>query len=98
MILLASVTYTFTVQAADACLPHTCAMMQDGNDCQDGGRSSAANDCADCLHHCHGSFPVIGGKLASLSLISGKDAFSAPVDDFPPDGISSGSLKPPRAA
>jgi len=96
MILLASLTYTLTVQAADACPPHTCAMMQDGSDCDDGGQPCAAKGCADCLHHCHSSFPVIGGKLPALSFISGKGAFSAPADDFTPEGISSGSLKPPR--
>lgn len=96
VILFASLTAPMA-QAADICLSHECAVMQDAGN-NDGGQPLAADDCPDCLHHCHGSFSMIGDKIASLSLIGGRGAVFPFTDSFPPDNISSGPLKPPRNA
>lgn len=96
VILFASLTAPMA-QAADICLSHECAVMQDAGN-NDGGQPLAADDCPDCLHHCHGSCSVIGDKTASLLPIDRGDVVFPFTDDFPPDSISSGPLKPPRNA
>ena len=98
MILFASMTYTFSVQASDCCLPHNCAASQDaGGDCHDNGSdtSNTVDNCPDCCANHHGSSGVLGMKTSEASPESACEVIASG-DTSLRGHDPSGLLKPPR--
>lgn len=96
MILFASMTYTFTVQAADMCASHDSVTMQGGDDCHSGSDPASADQCPDCLHHCYGSFSILGTKSASLPAQERGEAYVI-TDYSMSGGVPSSLLRPPQS-
>ncbi len=98
MILFASMTYTFSVQAADYFMPHDCAASQDaGGDCHDDGSdtSNTVDNCPDCCANQHGSSGILGIKTSDASPKNACE-ITASGDSFLHGNAPSGLLKPPR--
>lgn len=102
MVLFASLTYTFSVQAADCGLPHDCSVSQNagdiGNDCYDPSSTDSDTtdmNCPDCCLQHHVAFGVLALGLSTLTPQSA-NKLAASGDTYLHSHAPSGLLKPPR--
>lgn len=98
MLLLSSLTYAASAQAADFCAMHGSNGVEksmDGGDCAGHSDNTGGTDCPDCTHHCHAAQIFPDAKSGSFFHLKTTQAF-IPLDDALHGRDPARLLRPPQ--